>query len=364
MMAERGAVGMGGGGGGSATAMTSAVAPVADAKRIMPPFEMKNYRYVYKGKALELKSDKLAVLKRVRGLSTVEVPDLISGLGMDFINANSFSGQSLQNLTLIQRSDFGYITNINLDEGLVSIYQNWETWPAGKCGNDNACFEAQRVSMSDLSAEADLIKTANQFISDHNIKVSDYGDPEINSDWRRYYDLTTDKTNYYLPEAVEVIYPQLIDGKFVYDEWSGAKVGLSISVHAKYKKVVSVNNLASQNFDSSLYEMETDAKQILAYAEQASNGGIYYMQEDQANKVETVEVELGQPEESFIKIYIYRDGRNNELLVPALRFPIINAPQDVNFYRKSVVVPLAKEILAERLNSVIPSGGPSLMMKN
>ncbi|PJC40571.1 MAG: hypothetical protein CO042_03080, partial [Parcubacteria group bacterium CG_4_9_14_0_2_um_filter_41_8] len=39
-------------------------------------------------------------------------------------------------------------------------------------------------------------------------------------------------------------------------------------------------------------------------------------------------------------------NKSNELLVPALRFPIVNQPKDNSYYwRTSVVVPLAKELM-------------------
>lgn len=342
VMTEVSATGRGGGGGTSA----SSPSPVADAKMIMP-YPMTNYRYLYNGEVLTALADKQEVLKRVKMVGgSANVTELIAQLGMGSMDLGVLGSQQLQNLTLVGRQDFGYITNINLDEGLISIYQNWETWPAGKCGSDTACFEAQRVQLSDLEDQSAIIAVADQVIKDYEIDMTNYEAAEINNDWRRYYDQSEDKASYYLPEAVEVVYPLKINGRFVYDEWSGAKLGLSITVNPKLKKMVSVNNLVTHQYEASMYDMETDMTKILAAA--GNNPGMIMY--DQGRPAETVDLELINPEEVYVKVYVYRDNRNQELLVPALRFAIANRPKDLNFYRQSVVVPLAKEILAERLN--------------
>ncbi|PIR56802.1 MAG: hypothetical protein COU72_04315, partial [Parcubacteria group bacterium CG10_big_fil_rev_8_21_14_0_10_41_35] len=57
-------------------------------------------------------------------------------------------------------------------------------------------------------------------------------------------------------------------------------------------------------------------------------------------------IELGTPEYVLIQLYNYQDNKSNELLVPALRFPIVkNLENDQYYWRTSVVVPLAKELM-------------------
>lgn len=346
---EMTAFGRGAGGG---VAMTSSVAPAptVDAKMIMP-YPMTNYIYNYKGEALTLSGEKQAVLRRTKGMSgSADASALVAGLGIDFVNLNALGNQNLQNLTLVQRQDYGYITNISVDEGLVTIYQNWETWPSGKCGSDNNCFEAQRTQLSDLGDEAGMLEVASRFISDYGIDLTNYGEPEINNDWRRYYESMTDKSNYYFPESVEIIYPQIVNGKFVYDEWSGAKTGISVSVNPKLKRVTGVNNLVTKNYESSMYEMESDVQKIMDALKHNNNVMPYMTEVEQ----KTVNIDLGDPEEVYVKIYIYRDNKNSELLVPALRFPILNRPDDMNFYRKSVIVPLSVEIMSDRYQIMTP----------
>ncbi|MEI8361384.1 MAG: hypothetical protein WCG01_04600 [bacterium] len=328
----------------------AAIAPLADAKMIAPPYNFKTYKFVYKGGEIKLPGEQAPVYKRIKPIMTnFDTSGLVSQLNLGFVDMNTFSNQQLQNLNFVQRDDFGYTTSVMLDEGIVSIYQNWETWPAGKCGSDAKCYEAMRVQLSDMPSEETVLAIANEFVTSHKIDTSTYGPPEINNEWRRLYDATAVKDNYYFPDSIEVIYPSLIDGKTVYDEYNGTKTGLSIMVQIKDRKVNSVSNLMTQSFDTSDYVMETDAKKIIAYAEKGGNGGMIYAQTENIT-----DLELSDPELILTKVYIYKDNRNEELYVPALYFSISNMPKDANYYRKAVIVPLAKDILAERETIATP----------
>lgn len=48
------------------------------------------------------------------------------------------------------------------------------------------------------------------------------------------------------------------------------------------------------------------------------------------------------------RTFIYRDSQNFELNIPALYFPVKDVLKDQNFYRKGIVIPLIKEVLADR----------------
>ncbi len=348
------AFGMGGGGTADAKMISS----------IMPPAEFKNYKFEYKGE-LSLPSSSVDVLRRVKTIGTnVDAGSLLASLNFGPADLSSFNGMVMQSASFIQRGEFGYNLNVSFDDGSVSVGQNWETWPAGKCGADQACYEAQRVKYEEIPADADAIAIADAFVKEHGINVSAFGTPEVNAYWRTSYDLATDKANYYLPETVEVVYPLAIDSQGVYDEYSAQKQGLTISVHIKTKRVAAAYGLTTQTYESSPYEVETDAKKVMSYLE---TGGINSYR---AEGAKTVTLELGEPVRGLIKYYNYASisslrALNEELLVPALIFPIKNIPKDdPNFYRTAVIVPLVKEVLDERLNGLSGAGVPTpLMMK-
>ena len=91
--------------------------------------------------------------------------------------------------------------------------------------------------------------------------------------------------------------------------------------------------------------METDVDRILALAGQ---GGTYYPVSEN-NNYKIVEIKIGTPHIAYVQTWIFEDNTNSQLLVPALIFPIINIPDEVQyFYKENVVVPLAKDIVSQR----------------
>lgn len=337
-------IGRGGGGGGGGQ-----VALDSKAIGIMPPYELINYKFVYKGGEFSVPSDQLDVLKRVKGATVdVDMAGLIRGLNFGLGDLGSFDGLSVQNVSLAQKSDLGYMINIMPDEGTININQNWGYWPIDRCFGDSKCFEELRVKESDVPADNELIQITDAFLAEHNIDKSIYGVPEVglNYNWRMIYESAPDKANFYFPEAIDVTYPYLVDGKPVYDEWMGTKQGINVSVNIKARRVSTLYGLTTQNYQASPYEMENDAKKLIALAEQGGiNNNVYYGEE--AN-VKTKELELGDPVLAYFKYYSYRSNENVELIIPAYFFPIKNPPSDPNFSRKGIVIPLAKDIIAER----------------
>lgn len=334
-------------GGSGVVADVSSVNP--DAK-IMPPYQIVTYRYVYKGKDLPEIQAQMDVLKRNKISPTdVNMADLVNGLNIGLADLNSFSGLNLQNVTFTQAGDNSYIISVSPEEGAISISQNWQAWPAAKCGNDFRCFEnTQKVNESDMLPDAELFKITGAFLADHGIDKKFYGDPVVSYNWRILYEASPDKSNFYFPNSLDVTYPLKINDKTVYEEYNGQKQGLNISVDVKNKKVSNLYNLTTQNYDSSAYDMETDPKKIIAYAERGGVNNVYYIMKEGGNGKE-VELELGNPELGYIRHYSYETGKNSEILVPALIFPVTNSPKDQPYYyRQAVVVPLAKEILTER----------------
>lgn len=348
------AFGKGGGGGGGSSIATSE-APVARDSKFMPPIEQTVYSFKYAGEEIKLPTEGLSVYKRLKPIeASVDTQSLLSELNVGFVDLNSFGNQNLQNINLVQREDYGYVTSVGLDEGFISIYQNWEKWPAGKCGADIKCSENLRVKLSDIPEDAELLSVANAFAAEHNIDLSNFGEPWVNSEWRRMYEAAPVKDNYYFPDGIEVVYPFRIDGKETYEEYNGFKTGLSISVNPKERKVAYVNNLLTQNFEASDYELETDTKKLVSLAEKGGIGGmVYYVAPNSKKEV----LDLDTPTVVLTRVFIYRNNQNTELFIPALSFPIKNVPKDQSFYRRSVVIPLVKEILAERESTANP-GSP------
>lgn len=373
-------IGLGGGGGFAGVSMNTAApttAPTAeesatrdtaiggDAKLSIYPAPYNVYTYTYKGEPLNLTESKLPVIRRIKGITNQNSNSLLSPISSLF-NISKITNAKAQNISVMEDRDYGYAINVDFLEGGVSFSQNWQRWPhpENDC-RDEACYKRYRVTEADIPGDAELIAIADRFLSDYGIARAGFGDAEVRSDWRIYYEQSTDKANYYFPESITVIYPQLINGEKVYDE-SGYPTGLTINVNVRYNRVDGVWGLTTQSFESSNYSMETNATKII---ELATKGGYNYnypmpYPADSGVQANQVVLDLGTPEQILMKSYRWNGSTSDELYVPALRFPIINMPKDQPFYATSITIPLASELFDARYNPETGGGfggGPIIL---
>ncbi|MBU1130877.1 hypothetical protein KJ840_01980 [Patescibacteria group bacterium] len=307
----------------------------------MPAPDFISYSYIYSGGEITVPADKMEVLKRIKeaGLGP-NLEAFLEKFSFDSVDLGKFAGSKLQNISFAENKEFGYIININMEEGALVIYENYLKWPNPfkDCG-DEKCYQQNQLKISDIPDDQTIINIANKFVNEYGINTNGYGQPVVDSRWRQSYESYPDQENFYVPDTLSVIYPQTINGQPVYDE-SGYEQGLTININIRYNKVSNVTNFFSQNYQSSAYQT-ADADTIKASAE---NGGYHnYLYYDASGQ--TDELELGSPELAYIKIWNYRSGQTDELIVPAYIFPLLNPPAAPGFYKKNVVVPLIKELL-------------------
>lgn len=227
---------------------------------------------------------------------------------------------------------------------MVSITENWKKWqtPDRLCA-DEVCFEQNRLKIDDIPDDQTLISLATEFLKDHNISLENYGIPYVQNFWQLEYQTVQDKSLAYVPDIVSVIFPLKINGTEVYDE-GGNKTGLMVPVNVRVKKVSGVYDLSALRFESSLYEAETDIKKLISIAENGGFRGGYYFAENQNQ----TEIELGTPVTAYVKIWQYepQKAESQELIVPALIFPITKSPADVPyFFQQNIIVPIVKDVL-------------------
>jgi hypothetical protein len=338
----------------------------SDAKMIAPEQSV-NFKYIYKGEELTLVQDKVDVLKRQKNQIMGGLGDFVSQISMGLIDVNSFNNTQVQSVTFVEDRENGYIVNVNTSEGTVNINENWAKWPSltvPACAVplssiDRGCPEPRRINISEVPADQVLIDAANAFLDSHSISRTAYGEPFVNNDWRVQYERTADKSDYWIPDMMNVVYPLTIDGQQIHDE-GGNLTGMNVSVRFTPEvRVSGVWELATQNYQSSSYQGEIDVTRIMGLVEKGGFRNYYYSDP----KARTVEVELGTPEVSYVKLWNYSGGVNEELLVPALIFPITKEPADIGanyWYRKNIVIPLVKEILDNENNDpvrIMPAAG-------
>ncbi len=140
-----------------------------------------------------------------------------------------------------------------------------------------------------------------------------------------------------------------MNGEAVRDS-SGSLYGLRVDVHAREKQVFGVWNLTTQQYDASPYATEQDASRIIKVAER----GGFYGWWGQETAPDAQEVSLGTPTPVLMQFFRYNAGVNEELYVPALLFPVLDAPKD-SYIQSHIIVPIIKEILdAQDQNIVMP----------
>jgi len=320
------AMGMGGSGGGAPSPTD------ADSRLIAP--EAVTYKYVYRGEELSITEERQNVLKRLKDDSNSDLGNFINRITLGLLDLNSFSNTKLQSFSFFEDLNRGYNINVSLTEGTVNINEYWPKWQ-GDYQNP------PQLQIGQIPPDEQIIAAADAFIAQHGIPREVYGEPFVNNDWRLYYERTPDKTQYYIPNTMSVVYPLVINGQTVYDE-SGNKNGMVVAVRVPDNVVSGVWELTTQNYQSSAYAAETSVERILGLAEKGGFRNYYYA--DAGSR--EVEVELGTPTVSMVKLWKYDGGMGEELLVPSLIFPVTKEPADAPYwYRKAVIVPLVKDIL-------------------
>jgi hypothetical protein len=349
----RGGGGYGGGGGTQA----SPVAESDSAKMvcqgegcIIPPYYPP--KYVYNGEAVELKDEKIEVLRRKTKIEyTRSFSGLLESFGFGLADLSGFDNTRIQTINLVQEKEFGYSIFISSDEGIISIDAYWPKWPQtqNRC-SDERCVMENTLKVSDVPGDGELIKIADNFISEHRINLSNYGEPEVDKTWNQiYYAQPVETSQIYVPDIISVKYPLLINGKFVYEQ-GGNKMGVSIGINIRYNKVSAVYGLSIQEYESSMYEAETDFAKILKAAEK---GGLYnYIVPAEQSR----EIGFGIPEFAYSVIWKFYENEPTTkiLLVPALVFPIDKISGDITYYGDKIVIPLAKELLEEVDYPIMP----------
>jgi hypothetical protein len=152
------------------------------------------------------------------------------------------------------------------------------------------------------------------------------------------------------PEELTVIYPLQIEGRDIYESY-GETTGLSVSYDIRDKKVSSMYNLMTHNYQSSAYDAETDVQKIIQTA-QSTNGNIYAPVDEKNKDVKKVVLELDTPILGYEHFWRYENsGQNSEFMVPALIFPIKDNPDTGYYGQTRIVVPLIKDFANQ-------NGGP------
>ncbi len=324
--------------------------------RIMPMPTPVVYEYKYVGDDFEIKKDKTVVFKRIKD-SNVLANNLISLDNLDIgkIDYAKFSNLQINSISLYEDKDSGYRVSIDNGEKKVSIYKNWETWSQENSLN-------KRLKIADVPSDENIITVANTFIENYNLDMSPYGEAIVDKAWLEDYQRAENKEKAYIPYTMTVIYPLIMDGKEVYNEYRN-KYGLSVQVDFRNNKVSSVNEIVEHDYQSSDYEVVQDEDRIIDIVERGGYRNYNYRREGE--NVEKKIVELGSPSLEMVRVWKNSPNVSEELYVEAYIFPVLNS-DDNNFYRDYLIVPIVEDLVLEdeKQNNNISNNTPELLPGN
>lgn len=329
-------------GAGGASAMTLGVTD--NTHMIIPGY---NTKYVYQGANLILNQLEGDVYRRlaVANDDGKKLAGIISGLNLNGLSLSNFINLKVQSITLLEDVNKGFAVNLDFDSGGISIYENWSQWGSleGDVCKDDNCWQKFKIKIEDVPSDEELIKKSNDFIAKYNIDLSNYGNPVIDNAWRFEYDKSIDKENFYIPDTISVIYPLLAGGKIVKDQ-SGNYSGVRVNINLLHQSVSGLSNLMVTRYELSSYALETDFQRLVKIVEKGAQPSYPYG--DISNDREK-EIILRTPEFTYINLFRHTASKNEELLVPALSFPIFFDHENEYYGQRSIVVPLVKEMLDE-----------------
>ena len=282
------------------------------------------YRYVYEGQEIVLNEKTVEILSRVTGNNTIH--DFSGIINSDLIDLSKFNNTSVDYLTLTENVDYGYIITINLRDESISMYRNWETWP-----------EVPPYPVTDLPSEEEIISVAHNFLGEKNINVENYGQPNLVHYW-----MVDEMASGFSP-IMTVLYPLYVNDIPVFSP-DGEPYGMYVDVDINYMKVANIWPIMTHNYQGTSYEAETDFNEILKIAEQ---GGLYNWVYTDNEEIETINLGLDTPYLGYMKSWELIDEEYQEILTPALVFPLLDQPQDPYFMKNNIIVPLAKEIIKQ-----------------
>lgn len=347
-VSEEGATAPGVGGGGGA--VTNLARPQSggggggmDSSMIAPEYTPFKVEYAYDGN-IELTDETVSVLKRDKGGSLpAAASSILSDFGNSLLNWSAFPGLRTRTINLVGSGNEPFNITIDFADGSLSLYKEYDYTkrPESNC-QDEACFNRYRIKESDIPSDSTLIGTANAFLKKYGIDTSNYGEPIIEDQWKFWLERMEDRSSYYFPETMTVIYPFMVDGLPVYEEY-GQVAGMNVNIDIRRKEVSGLYNLQVRNFQSSEYDAITDAEKVAALVK---SGGVGTWSDPYAQKTYTGT--LGDPKRVYVRHWKWNGNSSEEFYIPALAFPVLFIPEDANTDKRNVIIPLAKDLLPEQ----------------
>ncbi|HEX3095854.1 MAG TPA: hypothetical protein VHQ20_01910, partial [Patescibacteria group bacterium] len=171
-----------GGGANLGNSMETAPASAADSKMIAPgepypPTQPTQFSFNYAGKTLPQLDANQGVLKRIEPQQPPSLIErIISMLSFGLVDLSKFTDVKLQNFSFVEDHDYGYYVNVDMVNGDVGIYQNYDKWPQlqNLC-TVNGCPPQPTLKPEDVPADDEMFKATDAFLDQYGISKEAYG---------------------------------------------------------------------------------------------------------------------------------------------------------------------------------------------
>jgi hypothetical protein len=314
---------------------------VQDSVMMLPPQYMVYYTYTYTG-SLPLTPEKLTVYKKKNGVSDIlPLTTILSNFSLQNFDLSAFQNTQISNISFIENRDYGYSVNIDFSNLSLSLSENWTKWPQPKC-DQNGCETQKPLTEKDALTDDEVARIGNTFLTKYGIDTSLYGKPKVTKNTMMLYARAESSPNPTLnteiPEQYTLMYPLLLDGKEVYEEYGGYK-GISMNIDTRTKLVRSMYGLEKQMLESSVYTTPT-AKST--FENWMKYGWKYETRPLPDQKI--VEISLDTPVLQYVHVYgEWKDGVSPEYYIPAYVFPVKKDATIMGYVPDQIIIPAVEE---------------------
>ncbi len=278
----------------------------------------------------------LDVLKRNKTLGGLPSAD---GASVSLLDLGSFSGLRTDQMTWSQRTADGYTITVDGREGTINIYRDSGMVRAlSDVASPDGTVSSGSASTATVT-DTQAIRIAGSFLTKHGISTESYGAAVVQQSLGGVYMEKVAAGDGAGNSMATVTYPWVVKGTSVYDE-SGNPFGLQVTVDAATQSVLSVYNLMTRSFTSSQYTLTDQTADIQAFL---GRGGWLWSGAVSA-ETKTTSYALETPSAVYMMSQYQQDGGHDDLLVPALRFPV-NEKDQAAVGRSAVMVPVVKNLL-------------------
>lgn len=335
--------------------------PVAGSE-LMPIYH--GVQYVYGGEKFELSDQTGLVFRRVKGdgFLAKSLAESLKNANFEGVDLNTFQNLTITNLSFVENIDSGLMINFDFNNDNFYFSENWEKWQVANrtsCSAGLDCVETARLNLKEFPEDNFLIEKANTFFSTHGISLEHYGQPIVDNSWRSSLTTSSNQDNFIFPEYSSLVFPLLIgDQKEVVYEQGGSYAGIKVLINLSKNIVSNVSGLSPYRYESSEYDLINDSERLISAAENSHRSQGYYRQE----KVN--QVILDTPRKVYLQTWFYENNKNEELLIPALLFPVKG---EKSFYSsQQIIVPLVREVFENwnnngQLRQVSPASSGGVM---